>query len=267
MFLSIKRRIFEFGIVSMVSACIMILGLFAISLISLFVYEVITYNPEGFFKNLESLTRRESYIEILFVYITILIWGLFFIGLFLVSFSIILKLIFNLFFRSNLLKELPKEIITNPDDIVIVIPAYNEENTIKQVILDCKKYANHIVVIDDGSSESLEACSFKSVLIQESFLLILWMLSRREKRVTRNWKQPSSIGRSLALHAQTLWLSELEIKFMELDRVREAGSMRPKMPSDFPREDMALKGVFWLRMLLCHSRMLLNWQRRMGLLL
>ena len=38
--------------------------------------------------------------------------------------------------------------------IVVIMPAYNEEQTIKQTIRDVKKYVSDIIVIDDGSMDN-----------------------------------------------------------------------------------------------------------------
>jgi len=38
-------------------------------------------------------------------------------------------------------------------DIVVVIPAYNEELTIGTVVLGAKKYATEVIVVDDGSTD------------------------------------------------------------------------------------------------------------------
>lgn len=40
-----------------------------------------------------------------------------------------------------------------PLKIIVVIPAYNEEKTIGQVIQEVKKYTNNIIVVDDGSED------------------------------------------------------------------------------------------------------------------
>lgn len=37
--------------------------------------------------------------------------------------------------------------------LVVIIPAYNEEKNIRQVISGVKKYTNNIIVIDDGSAD------------------------------------------------------------------------------------------------------------------
>lgn len=37
--------------------------------------------------------------------------------------------------------------------ILALIPAYNEERFIASVVLETKKYATHVIVVDDGSSD------------------------------------------------------------------------------------------------------------------
>jgi len=36
---------------------------------------------------------------------------------------------------------------------VVCIPAYNEEQTISQVVANCKKYSDYVLVCDDGSTD------------------------------------------------------------------------------------------------------------------
>ena len=38
-------------------------------------------------------------------------------------------------------------------NVIVGIPAYNEENTIASVVLKAKRYVNNVVVVDDGSSD------------------------------------------------------------------------------------------------------------------
>lgn len=38
-------------------------------------------------------------------------------------------------------------------DVVVLVPAFNEELTISMVVLLSKRYADHVIVIDDGSSD------------------------------------------------------------------------------------------------------------------
>ena len=38
--------------------------------------------------------------------------------------------------------------------ITVVIPAFNEEKTIFDVVSDVKKYVDEVIVVDDGSSDN-----------------------------------------------------------------------------------------------------------------
>jgi len=46
-------------------------------------------------------------------------------------------------------------------NIIAVIPAYNEENSIGNIILSTKKYVNDIIVYDDGSSDKTSEIAIK----------------------------------------------------------------------------------------------------------
>ena len=133
----------------MVLACVLIFSLLFIDLLSFLVNVLIYFNLQASLDLFLNLIQEGNYIQVTLI----LIWGLFFLGFLLVIFSLLLQFISNLFLKSNLLKELPKKIDSNPEDIVIVIPAYNEEETIERVVSDCKQYAQHIVVVDDGSTD------------------------------------------------------------------------------------------------------------------
>ena len=47
-----------------------------------------------------------------------------------------------------------KKSLKENDNIVAIIPSYNEEKNIKKVIKNCKKYVHKIIVIDDGSTDN-----------------------------------------------------------------------------------------------------------------
>jgi UDP-N-acetylglucosamine---dolichyl-phosphate N-acetylglucosaminyltransferase len=48
----------------------------------------------------------------------------------------------------------------------VVIPAYNEENHIKQVISETKKYISNIIVVDDGSKDkTIEEAKKENVIV------------------------------------------------------------------------------------------------------
>ncbi|MFW9905713.1 MAG: glycosyltransferase family 2 protein, partial [Candidatus Thorarchaeota archaeon] len=72
---------------------------------------------------------------------------------FLVILSTFLRFLSSIFLRNSLVKNIPEDININPERIAIVIPAYNEAETIERVITDSQKYSNHIIVIDDGSTD------------------------------------------------------------------------------------------------------------------
>lgn len=144
-----KRKIFEYGILAMALACVLILVLLFIDLLSFLVIILMDFDLQATTDLFLVLIQEGNYLQVTLV----LIWGLFFIGFFFVICSIMIQFVSNIFLRSNVLKELPKEIKTNPEDIVVVIPAYNEGETIRKVIVDCKRYAQHIVVVDDGSND------------------------------------------------------------------------------------------------------------------
>jgi glycosyltransferase involved in cell wall biosynthesis len=46
------------------------------------------------------------------------------------------------------------------DDIWCVIPTFNNKNTIKDIALECRKYLEHVIVVDDGSTD----CDVSSML-------------------------------------------------------------------------------------------------------
>ena len=52
--------------------------------------------------------------------------------------------------------------------VILLIPAYNEDARISQVILNCKKYFKNILVVEDGSSDSTFQEAFKA---KPSFIL------------------------------------------------------------------------------------------------
>jgi len=40
------------------------------------------------------------------------------------------------------------------DEIAILIPAYNEEQTIESIVDRCSRYTSHVIVVDDGSTDN-----------------------------------------------------------------------------------------------------------------
>lgn len=133
----------------MAISCVLIFIVLLLDVISYVFYIMMNFDPKEAVQIISALIEGGNYLQV----ILILIWTLFFLGLFLVLFSMVLGFFSNLFIRNKLLKEIPEDITLNPNDVAIVIPAYNEEMTIEKVILDCKKYSEHIIVVDDGSTD------------------------------------------------------------------------------------------------------------------
>ena len=48
----------------------------------------------------------------------------------------------------------PTDLVQSPDDIVVLIPAYNESLVIGSVVLQARKYASRVIVVDDGSADN-----------------------------------------------------------------------------------------------------------------
>lgn len=147
--MQLKRKAFEYGILAMGIGCALVFCLMFLNFVSFIIDFIQKLDPVLVYRILESIFDSGNYLEIFLIFI----WGFFFTGVFLVICSLLIQLISNVFFRSNLLSEVPKEIELDPDKIAIVIPAYNEGKTIKKVITECKEYAHEIVVIDDGSDD------------------------------------------------------------------------------------------------------------------
>ncbi|SDD69723.1 glycosyltransferase family 2 protein [Natrinema hispanicum] len=53
------------------------------------------------------------------------------------------------------------ELIDDEKSVVAIIPAYNEEGTLLEVIMDTKNYADHVVVIDDSSTDNTKPIAEK----------------------------------------------------------------------------------------------------------
>ena len=56
---------------------------------------------------------------------------------------------------------------------IVVIPAYNEENNIKKVILEAKKQVPNVIVVDDGSNDNTaeEAKKVGAIVLEHAFNL------------------------------------------------------------------------------------------------
>ncbi|MFX0140124.1 MAG: glycosyltransferase family 2 protein [Candidatus Hodarchaeota archaeon] len=145
--MQLKRKVFEYGILSMITSCALIFVILLLDAFSYILGIIMSFNIQESFRIINTLLQGGNYLQV----ILILIWVLFFLGFFFVLISLVIGFFSNLFVKSNLLKNIPEDITMNLDDIAIVIPVYNEEMTIEKVIKECMKFSRHIVVVDDGS--------------------------------------------------------------------------------------------------------------------
>ncbi|MGB9131316.1 MAG: glycosyltransferase family 2 protein, partial [Methanosarcina sp.] len=51
---------------------------------------------------------------------------------------------------------------TSPQNITVILPAYNEEVSIGSIVILSKYYADHVIVVDDGSSDRTAALARKA---------------------------------------------------------------------------------------------------------
>jgi cellulose synthase/poly-beta-1,6-N-acetylglucosamine synthase-like glycosyltransferase len=51
---------------------------------------------------------------------------------------------------------------TTPQNITVILPAFNEEVAIGSIVLLTKHYADHVIVVDDGSSDRTAAIARKA---------------------------------------------------------------------------------------------------------
>ncbi|MHA2244554.1 MAG: glycosyltransferase family 2 protein [Candidatus Hodarchaeales archaeon] len=144
-----KKKIFEYGVLSMVTSCVLILVILLIDGSSYIISMITSFDIHEAIQVIQTLIEGGNYLQVTLI----LIWTLFFLGLFFVLCSLVLGFFSNLFIRKKLLKNISKDITINLDDVAIVIPVYNEEETIEKIVIDCKKYSNHIVVVNDGSTD------------------------------------------------------------------------------------------------------------------
>jgi len=91
-------------------------------------------------------------------YLVFLSWIAFFFGFCFMLVAGLRTLVGRLFFRKSLLIEIPKnpEYRTLGKKIVAVIPALNEENTIKEVITKTRQFVDDIIVVNDCSEDNTE---------------------------------------------------------------------------------------------------------------
>lgn len=57
----------------------------------------------------------------------------------------------------------------NTNDIWCVIPTFNNRNTIKDIALNCRKYLEHVLVVDDGSTD----CNVKDIFKDTDIIVLV----------------------------------------------------------------------------------------------
>jgi cellulose synthase/poly-beta-1,6-N-acetylglucosamine synthase-like glycosyltransferase len=59
--------------------------------------------------------------------------------------------------------------------VCVIIPTYNNHLTLAGVITDVSAYSNHIIVINDGSTDNTEAIVTHSLMCNSSAILKMWV--------------------------------------------------------------------------------------------
>ncbi len=142
------RRLWELGILLMIIAAILILVGVIIIAISIIVQEIMSLGLTEMLTAFIWPGNLSSWRG----WLIIVVWWIFLIGLGFIVLSGIVGLISP---KRKKPVEIKTEPLVTPENlkVVVTIPAYNEEETIADVIEGCKKYANEILVIDDGSTD------------------------------------------------------------------------------------------------------------------
>lgn len=117
--------------------------------LQLIVDELAQFDIIAILMTFEDLLSTSRYLEGLLI----LLFALFVINLILI-FLIFLYQLLKAFLLQPNLHYLPDDIAVDPQDIAVVIPAYNEGGTIESVIRDCERYSNTIIIVNDGSSDN-----------------------------------------------------------------------------------------------------------------
>jgi glycosyltransferase involved in cell wall biosynthesis len=86
-------------------------------------------------------------------------WWCFLIGFVIFIIYFLKKIFRKKHYKPMILKKGPP-IDLSEKKVVVVIPAYNEEDTISDVIESCKKYVNEIIVVNDGSKDMTEKIAY-----------------------------------------------------------------------------------------------------------
>ncbi|MHA1250975.1 MAG: glycosyltransferase family 2 protein, partial [Candidatus Helarchaeota archaeon] len=134
--------------------CVPIVGIAIIWL-----YDLISKNPNFWYSLFFwPLDLVESFG--IFGYIATFAWWCFLIGFIFFIGHFLRKALRKRTYKPIILKK-GEPIDLSKKKIFIVIPAYNEEKTIGEVIEKCKKYANEIIVVNDGSTDQTEKIAYE----------------------------------------------------------------------------------------------------------
>ncbi len=140
------RRLWELGIIFMIlAAMIVIVGVVMIT-ISLLFQEINSLSLTEIFTAIIWPVKLNGWLG----WLMYIVWWLFLAGVGVLILSGILGLLKP---KRRMPVKISTEPISPPEDlkVVVTIPAYNEEETIGDIIEGCKNYASEILVIDDGS--------------------------------------------------------------------------------------------------------------------
>ena len=104
----------------------------------------------------------------IFAYFAVFAWWCFLLGFIFFIGHFLKKVFRKREFKPIILKKGPP-IDLSQKKIVAVIPAYNEEKTIGEIIDKCKKYVNDVIVVNDGSNDNTEKIAYEKGAIVVSF--------------------------------------------------------------------------------------------------
>ncbi|MFQ6126979.1 MAG: glycosyltransferase family 2 protein [Candidatus Heimdallarchaeota archaeon] len=149
------RRLLEYAIFLLILSTISVLIVVAVHIGRRFITYIEVHGKTFL---LDFLLWPLKQTDVWYRYIVFLSWLAFFFGICFMLGTGLRILVSKLFFRKSLLIEVPPDPKhrKSGQKIIAVIPAYNEENTIAQVITKTQQYVDDIVVVNDGSEDKTE---------------------------------------------------------------------------------------------------------------
>jgi glycosyltransferase involved in cell wall biosynthesis len=142
------RRLWELGIFLMIIAAFIIIASLIVIVVSIVVQQIISLDLVEILNTFIFPANLSNWRG----WVILVVWWVFLVGLGLIVLSGIAGLLSP---KRKKPVEIKTEPVVSPENlkVVVTIPAYNEEETIADVIEGCKKYADEILVIDDGSTD------------------------------------------------------------------------------------------------------------------